>query len=69
MVLKEIGRFEKSEAVDVVIATDEFRGERGVDLREYVKTTKYSGPTKKGLRIPYSKWDKFLKLMNEVKLE
>jgi len=69
MALKEIGRFEKSEAVDVVVSTDEFRGEKGVDLREFVKTTKYSGPTKKGLRIPFSKWPDFLKLMNEVKLE
>ncbi|KKL21540.1 hypothetical protein LCGC14_2444410 [marine sediment metagenome] len=61
MVLKEIGRFEKSEAVSVVISIDEFRGEKGVDIREYVKTSKYNGPTKKGTRIPISKWEEFKK--------
>lgn len=37
-----------------VKANAELNGKKFVDIREYVETAKYSGPTRKGLFIPES---------------
>jgi hypothetical protein len=63
---KEIGRIKKTESTSVVVRINEFQGEQGVDIREFVETTKYTGLTKKGTRIPKSKWNDFKELINKV---
>jgi hypothetical protein len=63
---KEIGRIKKTESTSVVVRINEFQGEPGVDIREHVETTKYTGLTKKGTRIPKSKWNDFKALINKV---
>jgi hypothetical protein len=63
---KEIGRIKKTESTSVVVRINEFQGEQGVDIREFVETTKYTGLTKKGTRIPKSKWHDFKELINKV---
>jgi hypothetical protein len=63
---KEIGRIKKTDSTSVVVRINEFQGELGVDIREYVETTKYTGLTKKGTRIPKSKWKEFKELINKV---
>ncbi|MBN2052787.1 transcriptional coactivator p15/PC4 family protein [Candidatus Woesearchaeota archaeon] len=63
---KEIGRIKKTDSTSVVVRINEFQGEAGVDIREYVETTKYTGLTKKGTRIPKSKWKDFKELINKV---
>jgi hypothetical protein len=63
---KEIGRIKKTESTSVVVRINEFQGEAGADIREYVETAKYTGPTKKGTRIPKSKWPEFKQLMDKV---
>lgn len=63
---QEIGKLKKTESTTVIIKINEFQGEKGVDIREYVETNKYTGPTKKGTRIPMSKWAEFKELINKV---
>jgi hypothetical protein len=63
---KEIGRIKKTDSTSVVVRINEFQGELGVDVREYVETAKYTGLTKKGTRIPKSKWNEFKELINKV---
>lgn len=63
----DIGEFNKSETTKVIVKINEFQGEKGVDIREYVETKKYTGPTKKGVRVPMSKWDEFTRIINEIK--
>lgn len=65
---QEIGRIKKTDATSVVIRINEFQGEKGVDIREFVETNKYTGLTKKGTRIPVSKWAEFKKLIDKVEL-
>jgi hypothetical protein len=65
---KEIGRIKKTESTSVVIRINEFQGEVGVDIREFVETAKYTGLTKKGTRIPKSKWPDFKKLIDIVEI-
>ena len=54
---KELGRIKKNETTDLVIKEVEFRGKIGIDIREYVDSETYQGPTKKGVRI--NKGDEF----------
>jgi hypothetical protein len=63
---KEIGRIKKTDSTSVVVRINEFQGEQGADIREFVETVKYTGLTKKGTRIPKSKWNEFKELINKV---
>lgn len=65
---QEIGRLKKTESTSVIIRINEFQGEKGIDIREYVETNKYKGPTKKGTRIPASKWKEFKALIDKVEI-
>jgi len=64
----EVGRIKKSDSTSVVVRINEFQGEKGVDIREFVETNKYTGLTKKGTRIPAGKWAEFKELINKVEL-
>ena len=65
---QEVGRIKKTDATSVIIRINEFQGEKGVDIREYVETNKYTGLTKKGTRIPASKWAAFKELIDKVEI-
>jgi len=59
---KEIGKINKGEyqgtVTDIVVGIKEYNGRVGVDIREFVTSEKYTGPTKKGLRIPTESFQK-----------
>ena len=41
----------------------------GIDIREFASSEKYTGPTKKGLRIPAEKFSEFKEMINSIKTE
>jgi len=67
---KDIGKITKGEyqgtVTDIVIGVREYNGKVGVDIREFVSSEKYTGPTKKGLRIPAESFQKFKEMINSV---
>jgi hypothetical protein len=67
---KDIGKIKKGEyqgaVTDIVIGVREYNGKVGVDIREYTTSDKYTGPTKKGLRIPAEKFQEFKAMINSV---
>ncbi len=67
---KDIGKIEKGEyqgtKTEIVVGIREYNGKVGVDIREFATSEKYTGPTKKGLRIPAEKFQEFKKLINSV---
>jgi len=67
---KEVGRINKGEfqgtVTDVVVAVREYNGRVGVDIREYSTSDRYTGPTKKGLRIPADRFEDFKKMINSI---
>lgn len=65
----EVGRIKKTDSISVIVRISEFHGEKGVDVREYVETNKYTGYTKKGTRIPWDKWKAFRDVVNKVPLD
>jgi hypothetical protein len=70
---KDIGKINKGEyqgtATDIVIGIREYNGKVGVDIREFSTSEKYTGPTKKGLRIPAEHFQKFKEMINSIKQE
>jgi len=70
---KDIGKIQKSEyqgtVTEIVIGIREYNGKVGVDIREFVASDKYTGPTKKGLRIPAESFLKFREMINSIDLE
>ena len=73
MVDKDIGKIKKGEyqgtTTDIVVGIREYNGKVGVDIREFTSGGKYTGPTKKGLRIPAEAFSKFKDMINSVKEE
>ena len=67
---KEIGRIQKGEyqgtITDIVVGVKEFNGRIGVDIREFTKSDTYTGPTKKGLRIPAESFEEFKKMIDSI---
>ena len=70
---KDIGKINKGEfqgaTTEIVIGIREYNGKVGIDIREFVSSDKYTGPTKKGLRIPAEKFQEFKKLIDSIKDE
>lgn len=67
---KEIGRIPKGEyqgtKTEIAINIKEFNNRVGVDIREFTQSENYTGPTKKGLRIPSAKFKEFKDLINSI---
>jgi len=67
---KEIGKIPKGEyqgtTTEIIIGIKEYNGKVGVDIREFTQSETYTGPTKKGLRIPADKFEDFKKIINSI---
>ena len=67
---KEIGRIQKGEyqgtTTDIVVGIKEYNGRIGIDIREFTQSETYTGPTKKGLRIPADKFEEFKTMINSI---
>ncbi len=63
---KDIDRIAKSADTDIVIRIDDYGGRRGVTIREFVKSDRYTGFTKAGTRIPAEKFKFFKEAINLI---
>lgn len=67
---KDIGKIMKGEyqgtVTEIVIGLREYNGKTGVDIREFTQSEQYTGPTKKGLRIPADKFADFKAMINSI---
>ncbi|MDP2672893.1 MAG: transcriptional coactivator p15/PC4 family protein [Nanoarchaeota archaeon] len=67
---KDIGKIKKGEyqgtVTEIVVGVREYNGKVGVDIREFASSEKYTGPTKKGLRIPADNFKDFKKMINSI---
>ena len=63
---KDIDRIQKNNETDIVIRIDEFAGKKGVTIREFVKSDRYTGFTKAGTRIPADKFKLFKAAINSI---
>ncbi len=67
---KDIGKITKGEyqgtLTEIVIGLREYNGKTGLDIREFTTSEQYTGPTKKGLRIPADKFELFKTMINSI---
>jgi Transcriptional Coactivator p15 (PC4) len=66
---QEFARVSKRGEVDIVIKTippDDLKSLPSVDVREYLDTPEYTGPTKKGIRFP---WDKLPEIISLLEIQ
>ncbi len=48
---KEIGKIPKNDTTEIVLRVDDFAEKRGLTIREFVTSERYTGFTKSGVRI------------------
>lgn len=63
---KDIGKIPKNPETDIVVRVDDFGGKRGVTIREFVKSDRYTGFTKAGTRITPENFEKFKEFINSI---
>ena len=63
---KDIDRISKNPETDIVIRIDDFGGKRGLTIREFVRSERYTGFTKAGTRIPADKFKVFKDAINSI---
>ena len=59
---------ELSKSTWLVIEKKKIAGEDYVDVRKYVSTPGYTGPTRKGVAIPAVLWDEFLEACRKIRV-
>ena len=62
----DIDLIAKNPETDIVIRIDEYLGRKGLTIREFVKSERYTGFTKAGTRIPADKFLAFKKAINSI---
>lgn len=66
---KDIGKIKKNDTSDIVVRIDDFGGKRGLTIREFVTSDRYTGFTKAGVRIMAPDFLKFREMINSIDLE
>ena len=63
---KDLGKITKNDTTDIVVRVDDFGGNPGLTIREFVTSERYTGFTKSGVRVPASEFAKFKQMINSV---
>jgi hypothetical protein len=63
---KDIGKIQKNDTSDIIIRVDDFGGRKGLTIREFVKSDRYTGFTKAGVRISAKDFHKFKEMINSI---
>ncbi|MBU0466954.1 MAG: hypothetical protein KJ718_06025 [Nanoarchaeota archaeon] len=63
---KDIDRIPKNPDTDIVIRIDDFGGKKGLTIREFVKSERYTGFTKSGTRVPAEHFNTFKAAINSI---
>ncbi len=63
---KDICRIRKNEETEIVIRLDDFGGQPGLTIREFVTSQNYTGFTKAGVRIKSEKFEDFKTAINSI---
>lgn len=66
---KDIGKIPKNDQTEIIIRVDDFGGNRGLTIREFVNSDRYTGFTKSGVRIKGEDFPKFKEMINSITAE
>ncbi len=65
----QVGAIPKKDGLEIKASITEFRKEFYIDIREFLNSEDYEGPTKKGIRFHSENWDAFYKLIKKLDQE
>lgn len=63
---KDIGKIQKNPDTDIIVRVDDYMGKKGLTIREFVRSERYTGFTKAGTRIPADQFKAFKAMINAV---
>jgi len=63
---KDIGKIKKNDETEIIIRIDDFGGNPGLTIREFVTSQGYTGFTKAGVRIRADKFEEFKTMINSI---
>ncbi|HRZ85493.1 MAG TPA: hypothetical protein P5277_01810 [Candidatus Paceibacterota bacterium] len=63
---QDIGKIKKNDTTEVIVRVDEYKGKKGLTIREFTRSDKYTGFTKSGTRIPGHKFKEFRDMINSI---
>jgi len=66
---KDIGKIRKNDTSDIIVRIDDFGGKKGLTIREFVTSDRYTGFTKAGVRIGAADFLSFREMINSIDLE
>jgi hypothetical protein len=66
---KDIGKIKKNDTTEIVVRIDDFGGRKGLTVREFVTSDRYTGFTKAGVRIQSADFKKFKEMINSISEE
>ena len=66
---KDIGKIKKNDETEIVIRIDDFGGRKGLTIREFVTSERYTGFTKSGVRISAGDFQSFKEMINSISEE
>ena len=63
---KDIGKIKKNDNTDIVVRIDDFGGRKGLTIREFTTSERYTGFTKSGTRISAESFKTFKEIINSI---
>jgi hypothetical protein len=63
---KDIGKIKKNDSTEIIVRIDDYKGKKGVTIREFVTSDRYTGFTKAGTRIPVESFIEFRDILNKI---
>ncbi len=63
---KDLGKLKKNDTTDIILRIDDFGGRKGLTIREFVTSERYTGFTKAGVRILAENFPKFKEMIDSV---
>ena len=63
---KDIGKINKNEIADIVLRVDDFGQRKGLTIREFITSDRYTGFTKSGVKILAADFPKFKEMINSI---
>ncbi len=67
--LEVIADFKKSDSAYIKASLTTWKGDLYIDIREFVESERYSGPTKKGVRFNAENWTLFKEMVDKIEEE
>ena len=63
---KDIGKIKKNDTADIILRVDNFGGRKGITIREFITSERYTGFTKAGVKIMAADFPKFKEMIASV---